>query len=82
MVQTTCVEETNNNKANENQLHGFEVSTIPYSESQPTNQESWNGHFSPISIFGSNEAKSKDLDNIKSLFYCIADFIKNQPLKK
>ena len=70
-----------NNNVNVYQPYSFEVSTIPYLESQPVTLESWGGNFYPIFNFDSDESKIKNVENIKLLILYIIDFIKKWSLK-
>ena len=72
----------NNNSVNMNLSHGFESAPLAYSDSQPTNQNSYNSQTNPILIFGIEELKIIDINNIKLYLYWITDFIKNCSLKK
>ena len=45
--------------------HGFESAPLAYSDSQPTNQNSWNSQINSILIFGTEELKIIDINNIK-----------------
>ena len=71
----------NNNRANMNLPHGFESAPLAYSDSQPTNQNSWNSQINSILIFGTEELKIIDINNIKLSLHWITDFIKNCSLK-
>jgi len=59
----------NNNRANMNLPHRFESASLAYSDSQPTNQNSWDSQTNPILIFGTEELKIIDINNIKLSLY-------------
>ena len=59
----------NNNSVNMNLSHGFESAPLAYSDSQPTNQNSYNSQTNPILIFGIEELKIIDINNIKLYLY-------------
>lgn len=52
--------------------------TIPYEANALVNPHLWDGHFSPVSLFGTNEFLQSNAWNISYSLICITEFIKQR----
>ena len=58
----------------------LEPSAIPWQANQPADPQLWDGNFSSISLFGTDEFLDSDAKNIACSLQRIATFIKQRPL--
>ena len=54
------------------------LSAIPYEANMPANPNLWDGHFGPISLFGTNKFLQSDACNVSCSLICMAKFIKQR----
>ena len=51
---------------------------IPYEANSPADPNLWDGHFGPVSLFGTNEVLQNDMHNISCSLIRIAQFIRQR----
>ena len=57
----------------------IESATIPYGDNQPADPNLWDGSFSSISLFGTEESIDKDVKNLAITLQRIRTYIKQHP---
>ena len=53
-------------------------SALPYEANVPADPDLWDGHFGPVSLFGTNEFLQSDAHNISCSLICMAEFIRQR----
>ena len=79
-VSTTHVD-LNITTSSEQDINRLSPPALSYKELQLANNNSWDGHTYPISLFGRLNIQDIDVNNIKVSLEQIADFIANRHLK-
>jgi len=67
--------------SSEQDINRLSPPALLYKELQLANNNSWDGHTYPISLFGRLNIQDIDVNNIKVSLEQIADFIANRHLK-
>jgi len=79
-MQTSCQTHVNDEARTAVSTPDLELLAIPYQDNQPTDLLLWDGNFSAISLFGTNEFLNGDTKKIACSLQRIAKFIKQRPL--